>query len=178
MFKFIYFTNWHKHWDMIWINGWESVKESYQMGRNFRVRSSREPFFVWRKASEAVQMIEMLSRKSQTKMQDLRRVSSWKPKKEKKLSMLARSKSEGPADDSVPPELKLPAPPIVPSKFCFQLTVRFWPFFNFIFAFFLNKNCWPLYLNWFRGWVLLKSHRTLFISEKLTHNFPFKSISK
>lgn len=70
-------------------------------------------------------MIEMLSRKSQTKMQDLRRVSSWKPKKEKKLSMLARSKSEGPADDNVPPELKLPAPPVVPSKSCFQLTVRF-----------------------------------------------------
>lgn len=60
-------------------------------------------------------MIEMLSRKSQTKMQDLRRVSSWKPKKEKK-SMLARSKSEGRSDDSLPPELRIPGPPMIPSK--------------------------------------------------------------
>ena len=60
--------------------------------------------------------LNMLSRKTRTKMQDLRRASSWKPKKEKqeRLSILARSKSEG---EPLLPEGKAPTPPIVPRKF-------------------------------------------------------------
>lgn len=63
----------------------------------------------------------MLSRKTRTKMQDLRRVSSWKPKKEKK-SVLARSKSEGGTEGCLPTvDMRLPGPgpPMVPSKTIF-----------------------------------------------------------
>lgn len=56
-------------------------------------------------------------------MQDLRRVSSWKPKKEKRLSILSRSKSDGGSAESLPTDLRLPGPgpPMIPRKFslCF-----------------------------------------------------------
>ena len=66
----------------------------------------------------------MLSRKTRTKMQDLRRVSSWKPKKEKK-SILARSKSEGGSECCMPVDLRLPGPgpPMVPRKFVIIITI-------------------------------------------------------
>lgn len=57
--------------------------------------------------------MKMLSRKTRTKMQDLRRASSWKPKKDKRLSILARSKSEG---EPMLPDGKASTPPIVPRK--------------------------------------------------------------
>ena len=69
--------------------------------------------------------MNMLSRKTRTKMQDLRRASSWKPKKEKqqKLSVLARSQSEG---EPMLPDGKAPTPPIVPSKCCYIIVAVFY----------------------------------------------------